>query len=162
MAFGAPGMPSVRATGITDQEVHDRIIQKYSNPGSDEEVEGQEPDAVELMWRNNEKHNLIVTYMQLREKCLKGLKKGLKTKSYFILEYFIDFITLDKLNSYDIKYYHKWIKQCVLTPANKDFKKSQAYLKIKNIFKNYKDANDSVKSVLPLLLRQAGIKPSNK
>ena len=138
MSFGNPGAPIVRPTGITDQEVHDRIVQKYLNPGGDEEVEGQEADAVEQMWRNTEKHFIIQTYMKLREKCLKGLKKGLKTKSYFILEYFLDFITLDKLSSYDLKYFHKFVKRCMSLPANKEFKKDKAFLELKRIFIDYK------------------------
>ena len=153
--------PSQREYGITDQDVHDAIIQKYTNPGAEGEVEGQEADAVEQMWKKQASREIIEVYMQLREKCLKGLKKGLKVKSYYILEYFMDFITLDKLSSYDLKYYKKWLMSCMQQPPS-TFKKSEAFSNLKNIFNRNKDANDSVKSVLPLLLRQAGIKPSNK
>ena len=147
-----------RALGASDQEIYNRVVDKYTRKGGFDDDEA-DCDPVEDMWRANALEDVGQTFMALREKVLKSLAKGIKTKSYYILQYFLDFRTLNKLNSPDIKYFLKWVKASINEPPSKDFLKSEPFLKLQKVFNKYAESDENVKSVLPFLLRQAGLKP---
>ena len=148
-----------RPIGDTDQDAYNLLIDKHLNPQKySEEGVLDDVDPIEDEWRGLELESIGKTFMPLREKTIAGLQKGIKTKSYYIVKYFIHLNALNSMNSADLKYFHKWVKVCINSTPAKGFLKSKNFLKLKEVYNTHADATGQNLSMLPLLLRQAGFK----
>ena len=147
-----------REMGESADTAFDRIIERKLAEERGEVIEDaiDDVDPVEDDWRTIELEKLGSTFMLLRKRVLKGLKEGKKTRSYYILKHFMDFITLNAMNSSDLKYFHKWVKEAM--KQKKNFLTSEAYKKVRHIYNETSKSRVGTQDVLQFILKREGIK----